>query len=272
MPEIVIIPPGENLSLSPIASAFAHGFGLFETMRLAGGELYFWEDHWARLSSSATSLGLELPRKGGVVAALRELVVSADLNEAILKLSLVWEGEGSLLYVYSRPAMAALNERVLRLDASCPIFERSTLAGHKTQSYMENMYLLQRARSQGYGDLIRVDSRGNLAETTTANLFFLKEGMLHTPSLDTGILPGVTRGVLLRSCGLPIEEGLYAPEQLLQADSVLVCNATSGIQSVDRIEGFPGGETGSFKVNSPDLDCILAAYRDSAAASAVKLR
>jgi branched-subunit amino acid aminotransferase/4-amino-4-deoxychorismate lyase len=271
MSELVMIPPGEKLSHLPTDSAFAHGFGLFETMRLADGKLLFWEDHWTRLSNSATCFGFKFPEKDQVVAALRELVEGADFREAALKLSLVREGSGSRLYVYSRPLMAVTDKYTLRLDPSCPIFERSTLAGHKTHSYMENIYLLQRAHSMGYDDLIRVDSRGNLAETTTANLFFLQGDRLHTPALQTGILPGVTRKVLLRSCGLPVEEGLYPPERLLQAGAVFVSNATTGIRVADRIEGFAGGETRSFDVNLPILDAIKASYRHSVEADAVTL-
>lgn len=256
MPDIVIIPAGEGTPLSPTSSGFAHGFGLFETMRYAEGRLYFWKDHWTRLVKSAKQFALVLPKEEGVLAALRQHVVDSGLAEATLKLSLLKGDSGSQLYVYSRPTMTVPPGRKLLLDTTCPIFPRSMLAGHKTHNYMESMYLLSLARAQGYYDTVRLDSGGNLAETTTANLFFVKDGRIHTPSLDTGVLPGVTRAALLRASELEIEEGHYPPQALQAAEAVFVTNATAGVQRIEQIVGFSDGAQADFAQASDTLSSI----------------
>jgi branched-subunit amino acid aminotransferase/4-amino-4-deoxychorismate lyase len=238
MSDIVIIYPGQRVSLAPTASAFAHGFGLFETMRYAEGRLYFWQDHWARLARSAKHFSLVLPEQSEVQAALRELVASSKLEAGTLKLSLLKEGTNSRLYVYARPPLPAPEGRCLRFDPSCPICPSSILSGHKTHNYMEVMHLLSLARAQGYFDVLRTDLAGNLAETTTSNLFFVKDGRVHTPALDVGILPGVIRAALVGARELEVEEGTFAPEALLGAEVVFVSNATCGLQVVERIDGL----------------------------------
>lgn len=260
MPDIVLIRPGETTPVDPTASGFAHGFGLFETMRYADGCLYFWDDHWARLAKSAEHFALALPEKEAVLAALRELVEPSATEAATLKLSLLKSGSGSRLYVYARPPIPASESRRLLLDTNCPIFPRSLLAGHKTHNYMEAMHLLATARAQGFYDCLRVNADGFLAETTTANLFIVKDGRLHTPALETGILPGVTRAALLRAPELEVEEGIYPPEVLLEAEAVFVTNATTGLQPIDRVEGFPQGKSADFSIDSTIFEAIKAAF------------
>ena len=260
MSDIVIIPLGESTPMLPTSPAFAHGFGVFETLRFADGRIHFWCDHWGRLCKSAKYFALLPPKEDSVLAALREYVTESGLEEATLKLSLMRESESSRLYVYSRPPIPSPDNRRLRIERSYPLFARSALAGHKTHNYMEAMHLLSLARAQGDYDLVRVDSAGFLAETTGANLFFVKEGRIHTPSLETGILPGVTRAALLRCQDLAVVEGRYLPEALLEAEAVFVTNATKGVLPIERIEGFIGQQSADFRTDAPVWSRIESAY------------
>ena len=103
---------------------------------------------------------------------------------------------------------------------------------------------------------MRIDINGNLAETATSNLFFLKDGRLYTPALDTGILPGVIRAVLLRDCDLQIEEGFFVQEEIREAEAVFVTNATSGLKIIERIDGFSAGQSAQYSVASEPLSAI----------------
>jgi branched-subunit amino acid aminotransferase/4-amino-4-deoxychorismate lyase len=225
-------------------------------MRYVDGRLFFWKDHWARLVKSAQHFALALPKEDAVLAALREFVARAKLTEGTLKLSLLKNTEGSCLYVYSRPPISAPDSRTLLLDTANPIYPRSLLVGHKTHNYMEVMHLLSLARAQSYYDCLRLDTNGHLAETATSNLFFFKDGRLHTPALDTGILPGVTRAALLRDRDLQIVEGHFAPETLHDAEAVFVTNATSGLKIIERVDGFSAGQSSQYSVSSEALSAV----------------
>ena len=272
MPDIVLVTDGETVPLASTASGFAHGFGLFETMRYVEGRLFFWKDHWARLAKSAQHFALALPKEDAVLAALSRFVAQTKLTEGALKLSLLKDIEGSCLYVYSRPPIPSPASNTLILNTASPICPRSLIAGHKTHNYMEVMHLLSLARAQSYYDCLRLDTNGHLSETATSNLFFLKDGQLHTPALDTGILPGVTRAALLRDRDLQIVEGHFVPEALHEAESVFVTNATSGLKIIERIDGFSAGQSSQYSVTSEALSAahsVLASAQESRALSLV---
>lgn len=241
MSEIVILKPSDEASLDPTRSGFAHGFGLFETMKLSAGRLCFWEAHWQRLCQSARAFGMALPFEAdALLAALRSLVEETGLREGTVKVSLLKNGADSRLFVYARPTAPRPESVRLQLHLDSPINERSPLAGHKTHNYMENMLLLEAARSGGYSDALRVNTAGALAETTVGNLFFIEGGQLHTPTLAAGILPGVIRAEVLgaaRALSLQVEEGVYQPERLQRAEAVFLTNSTCGILPVDVVEG-----------------------------------
>ena len=272
MSDIVLVPNGETIPLVPTASGFAHGFGLFETMRYEDGRLFFWKDHWARLAKSAKHFALALPKEDAVLAALRGFVARAKLPVGTLKLSLLKDAEGSCLYVYSRPPISLPDSNALIFNTANPIHPRSLLAGHKTHNYMEVMCLLSYARAQAYYDCLRLDTNGHLAETATSNLFFLKDGRLHTPALDTGILPGITRAVLLRDPDLQIAEGHFVPETLHEVEAVFVTNATSGLKIIERIDGFSAGQSAQYSAASEALSAVQSALlraQDSCALSLI---
>lgn len=241
MAEIQVVHPGQIVRLDPNRSGFAHGFGVFETIKLSAGRLCFWGAHWQRLSESAQAFDLALPFEAdALLAALRSLVEETDLREGTVKISLLKDGADSRLFVYARPTTPRPESVRLRLDLDSPINERSPLAGHKTHNYMENMLLLEAARSAGYSDALRVNTAGVLAEATVGNLFFIESGQLHTPALATGILPGVIRGEVLalaRALSLQVEEGAYPPERLQRAEAVFMTNSSVGILPVDVVEG-----------------------------------
>jgi len=271
MSDIIIIPSGKSVPLSPTDSAFAHGFGIFETMHYAGGQIDFWHYHWARISKSAKYFALHLPNEDKVLTALRTLVHDSALDQGILKLSLMKESVGSQLYVYCREQIVAPINRRIRLDRSCPIFARSALVGHKTHNYMEAIHLLSHARCRGDYDILRVDSNGCLAETTSANFFFIKGGIIHTPALETGILPGVTRTALLSEQDLGIKSGLYPPETLHDAEAAFVTNAVNGVQFIEQLIGLSNQENVFFKTDIPTISTIKSIFASIRADHAKKL-
>ncbi|MGB0273213.1 MAG: aminotransferase class IV [Opitutales bacterium] len=241
MSEIVILPAGDKAELVPTASSFAYGYGLFETLRFDAGRLLHWEAHWARLCASARALGICCDySEAAVLAALRELVHTEGIERGTLKLSLC----DTQLFVYARPKFAVPAGPVrVKVELNHPLNERSPLAGHKTHNYAENRYLLETARRAGYYDVLRTNTAGVLAETAVANFFFIRDGILCTPELATGALPGVVRQVLLqqaRHANIEIQEGRFGLEVLAEIDAAFMTNASLGLLPVDSIEGVDG--------------------------------
>jgi len=231
MSSIKIVLPGESLAVNPKSSGFAHGFGLFETIRLRAGRIELWAEHWQRLTRSARQLGIACPfEKEEALEALRTLAGKLP-PEAILKLSLLKAGKSSQLVVYSRPVQVPPEDIGLLVDGPCRIDEASPLTGHKTHNYLENLLVLESARERACFDALRLNSKGEVAEGAISNIFFVRNGTLHTPCPETGLLPGVIRGKLIEI--LKVEQGSHAPSELMSAEAVFLTNASIGLQPVD---------------------------------------
>ena len=232
---------GDVACLDPTQSGFAHGFGIFETIKFSQGQLCFWSQHWERFATSASALDLPLPHEADqVLAVIGELLKTEGLRDGIVKVSLMAAGTGSGCYVYTRPAPQPSATATARLLCSqqSPLNENGLLVGHKTHNYMENILLLRSAKDAGCSDVVRVNTAGEVAETAVGNLFFIQEDTLYTPSLATGVLPGVVRAIVLELAGvlkMPIVEGAFFTDVLQSADAIFLTNSLVGIQPVDTL-------------------------------------
>ncbi len=263
MSAIIKIATGGSLELEPGDGAFAYGEGLFETIKLRAGGLCFWRGHWARLAASAEALGFVLPKEEAVLEALREWLAAEGRESGIVKLSLVRQGEGCVLYIYGRREADPVAGQVrLQLEKETRLNPYSLLAGHKSHNYMEAMTLWRRARAAGFYDCLRLNATGHLAEACVANLFFLKAGVVHTPALASGILPGVIRAEVLRLAAeenLETREGDYVPGDLADAEAVFLTNSVAGIVPVELVEAvFESGGLEQGQVDSLRARLALA--------------
>lgn len=240
MSKIIVIKSGAHVHLDPVHSGFAHGFGVFETIKLSAGRLEFWKAHYERFLRSAKAFNLHFDQsEEAVLEAIRELVQAEGLQDGIVKLSLLHEAADSCCYVYTRSMEPPDAHVKLHLNPQALLNEHSLLAGHKTHNYMEAMQLKKVAVGSGFFDVVRLNTAGYLAETAVANLFFVKDGNLRTPALSTGILPGVIRAEVMKIAekhSISIEEGHYPIEDLKAADAVFLTNSSVGILPVSSVD------------------------------------
>ena len=190
---------GQSISIDPLSPSFAHGVGLFETMRLKARQLFFFQRHWLRIQQSAQQLGYELTCDSqAVIDTIGTLVDADQLEDACVKLALIEDVDGGTqLLVYARPSTRVPESIALLYDADYPINAHARLAGHKTHNYMEHRLVHARARELGYYDQIRINTQGVVSETTVGNLFLVHGESLSTAAEETGLLPGVARATIL---------------------------------------------------------------------------
>lgn len=240
MPNITIIQSGEAATLDPTGSGFAHGYGVFETIKFADGQLCFWKAHWARLCYSAEALGLAHSCNIEVMQeALSELISKDSIRNGTIKISLLQDGSETRFFVYARPTTQYPDSVRIQLDKKHPLNTQSALAGHKTHNYMESMFLLKSCRTSGCFDALRLNTFGFLAETTISNFFFIKGNQLYTPALHTGILPGVIREEIIKltkALSINLKTGDIAPEELEGAEAYFMTNSSVGILPVEQID------------------------------------
>lgn len=225
------------------------GLGLFETMAAIDGKVLFADRHLARLSESGARLGwaIEMPELRQVARELLERE-SLSVGRARLRL-IVTAGSGphnDLTPGADRSVwLAAFPGSEIPLSVTAclspwPRNERSPLAGMKTACYAENLIALDDARKRGFEEAIFLNTSGQLCESATANLFLIKDGVLRTPSQDSGCLPGIGREVL---CELAVDHGFTLEEKPLRlddlqsADEIFLSSATRGPFAVSRMDG-----------------------------------
>jgi branched-chain amino acid aminotransferase len=112
---------------------------------------------------------------------------------------------------------------------------RRALSGVKSTSYLDYQLAWQRATRSGFDDAVLCNGNGALCECTRANIFWVRDGRLHTPSLDSGCLPGIARELVLHWAtedGVAIKEGIFSPHELAGADEAFLTSATQGPRAV----------------------------------------
>jgi 4-amino-4-deoxychorismate lyase len=233
--------------------AFLRGRAAFETVRVYGGRPFRLDDHLARLVDSARRLRLPPVE----VDALRELVETA-LAEAALPDAMVrfyWtpgrESQGRPLGIVLvrdlPPDLEQLRARGLRL-ISVPVGLEmpGLLGGVKSTSYALNMVAVDEARHRGADDAVFLGTGGVVLEGPTSNMWWRRGRTLFMPSLELGILAGVTRAVLAKLApdfGYDVREGVFTLDELVSAEEAFTTSSVREVMPVADLdgEGFDAG-------------------------------
>lgn len=232
----------EAAAISPLDRGFTLGDGLFETVRVASGTVLRVEAHLARLAAGARVLGLPLPALD-LADALAATAAANALTDGALRLTLT-RGVGprgvlppaapvptlvitaAPLPPPAAPARLVIVERTRRN-------EFSPLAQVKSLNYLDNILARQEAAARGADDGVLLNTRGEVAETSIANLFAVLDGALVTPPLAAGVLPGIMRAAVLAQGAA---ERPLTVADLARAEEIVLTSAL-GIRSVAALEG-----------------------------------
>ena len=220
---------------------FKHfGEGLFETLKWEKGEFQTpIEYHYERLSQGAEFFQIPYPPFGEFKNFLEKLIgeyknLSEPLYVKVLLLSL---GEGYFagraksyrLEGVVKPYTPPKGELVLTISP----FKRHSanpLWRFKTTNFLFNIAVKREAASRGYYDALILNEKGHITETSSANFYCLKGGLLLTPPLEDGLLPGIKRRLLLES-GKAIERSLTL-EDLTRCEKFFISNSLLGLREV----------------------------------------
>src|SRR5215211_5332644 len=245
---------GDRPALDPLDLALVRGEAVFEALRTYGGRPFRLEAHLERLAASARAIELTLP--GGLEDLAARAIDAAGGGDLVLRLICTrgreGPGGGPVAFAICTDIPASFEEErrrglrlVLLTTATDPLLRAAApwlLAGVKTISYATNMAAQRMARSRGADDAILVGLGGELLEAPTATLWWRAGRTLHTPSLDLGILAGITRAVLLDlapTLGLKVLEGVFTAEDLAVADEAFLSSSTRELMPVVEVDGAP---------------------------------
>ena len=259
-----VVDPAEPV-LRADDEALLRGRGAFETIRVYGGRPFRLEAHLDRLAGSAERIGLPPVDRTELERLARAALAAADAADAVLRL--FWTPTPTALALVAELAghyeeLRARGQKLVSLRgirAEEPWF----LPGVKSTSYAVNMAAEAEAQRRGADDAVFVDGDGIVLEGPTTNVWWRRGKTLFTPSLELGILAGITRAVVLElagDLGYAVEEGQFALTDLAAADEAFT---SSSVREVMPVTALDGAELG----RGPAADALQAALRRAAGAA-----
>jgi len=220
---------------------FLLGDGLFETVLFRAGQPVLWEAHVARLCRGCATIGLPPPDAERLLAEARRVLADRGLEDARAAVRLTWTaGSGGRGLGRPEPltprliAAAAVSARpegpatvmvsAIRRNPGSPS------ARLKSLNYLDNVLARREAAAAGADEALLLDTAGHVACATAANLFWITDGRLYTPSLSCGVLDGIMRAQVIAAA--PVEEVRAKLDIVLKAEAAFLTSSLIGLRTV----------------------------------------
>lgn len=252
--------PSEQALISVHDAGLLHGVGLFETMRSYRGTVFRLEDHLDRLFGSAGALGIDFGYDRDTVrTAIAELLSANKLTDSRVRLTIT-QGDirradansdkpnGTL--IVTATAIQPYPDEYYKngMMAIVSSYKQNPLeptAGHKTLGYLPRLLALKEAQQKQAGEALWFTTTNRLAEGCISNVFIVQNGILLSPPLDTPVLDGITRRVVLALAeqnGIPHRQQPIVIGELLAAEEVFLTNSIMELMPICRIERHAVGK------------------------------
>jgi branched-chain amino acid aminotransferase len=261
----------EDRAVVPVNDrGFLLGDGLFETTRVVNGRPFRFAQHLERMTRGADFLKMKpsfAPKE--LEKFSEQLIAENKMSDAILRITLT-RGPGERGYAFSGESKPTV---VMTLHAAPPL-ESSTewklvtssfhipaadpLSSFKTTSKILHVMARAEAAEKGADEALLINTNGEVAETASGNLFWIYDETICTVPTGRGVLPGITRAVVLEICqtlGLQVNKRVIKPEALRNSEGIFVTQSALGIVPVVAFDGEPVAP-------SPLVDQIACAYNE----------
>ena len=218
-------------------------------------------EHLERMRSSAERLKIiPVYTNAEISESIAKLLEKNSVQDAYIRITLSRGEGGSALQMsdglrstilIQAKSFTPYDEQLYKEGMSLAVsgHRRSTtnpIYSHKTTNLLTSILLKEEAGGKSAHDSIVLNTDGYVAECIVSNIFMVSKGNVITPSLDTNILPGITRKTVLDICqnsGIPAREERFKVEALIKAEEVFITNSLMEIMPVSRIDDYQIGKT-----------------------------
>ncbi len=239
-------------------SVFDHGFlygdGIYETLRVYNGIVYMIDEHIERLQRSASMISLRIPMTTEMIKeAIYRTIKANRLGDAVVRIS-ISRGKGAIgldpelcleptfviiAYPFKGHPMVNYQRGVkVAIVKTRRNFKDAIDPRIKSLNFLNNILAKIEAKKSGAYEAIMLNYRGYIAEGTISNIFFVKDSTLCTPTVDVGILDGITRRLIIEIAienGIEVNEGRFRPGDLYTADEVFLSSTTMELMPVTKV-------------------------------------
>ncbi|WP_420333515.1 branched-chain amino acid aminotransferase [Roseibium sp.] len=255
--------PWSDAKLHILSHGLHYGSSVFEGERAYGGRIFKSEEHTERLLESARTLGFEIPWTAEQINEAKEATLARmKLTDAYIR-PVAWRGSEMMgisaqnntihlaIAAWEWPSYFKPEERLKGIRLDMAQYRRPDPATAPFKAKAAGLYMIctvskHAAEAKGYTDALMLDWRGQVAECTGANVFFIKDGKIHTPVPDC-FLDGITRRTVIdlaRARGLEVVERVIMPEEIPGFEQCFVTGTAAEVTPVSEIAGttFEVGE------------------------------
>jgi len=258
----------EDAKISVYDHGLLYGDGVFEGMRVYGGKVFRLPEHLERLWNSAKAIWLEIPMTPEALAqAVNETVQVNGIEDGYVRL-VVTRGAGTLGLdpnKCSDPQVIVIADTITLYpreyyEKGLHIVTVSTIRNHpaalspriKSLNYLNNILAKIEGLQAGCVEALMLNQKGEVSECTGDNIFLVRKGELLTPSVEAGILEGITRSVVLelaREMKIPVRETPLTKHDVYIADECFLTGSAAEIVPVIKVDsrkigdGLPGPVT-----------------------------
>jgi len=235
--------------VAPVSSAMLYGRGVFTTLAIYNSQPFLWTKHWQRLATHAKRLDIDHTgcTEKNVGEALHKLIAVNQVREGRARVILlarsgrdIWKTKSPGAKKTDLLIMTGESQKLAPTGMSLAVspFRTNTfspLTGIKSLNYLEHVLSWEEAQSRDFDEAVVLNERGEIVSATTANLFWAKNGTLHTPTLSTGALAGITRECVIELANqhfIPLLEGIYEMQDLTDADEIFLTSSSLGVAPV----------------------------------------
>ena len=239
--------------VAPVSSAMLYGRGAFTTLAIYNSQPFLWSKHWNRLAAHAKKLDIDYTgcTEKNVGDALHKLIAVNQVKDGRARVILLAR-HGRDMWKAKLPGAKKTDLLIMTGDAHkisqtgfslavspFRVNTLSPLAGIKSLNYLDHVLSWEEAQSRDFDEAVVLNERGEIASATMANLFWAKNGTLHTPMLSTGALAGITRECVIEIANkhfIPLLEGIYEMTDLTDADEIFLTSSGLGIAPVSTFD------------------------------------
>jgi len=222
------------------ADGWPIGDGVFETIRTEGGKVYELARHMRRAGTAAKRFEIKLPSEDLIRESISALLISEP------------QDLGRLRLLFSKGRFVAVHQSYGEITEPAKLKiadndEQISSISFKTFPYSHRTSLLEKAKSEGFDEIICINSTGDVTEGAVSNFLFHIDGEWVTTPLSAGVLPGVQRAIVIERCGVSVKS--LTRSDLSKVTSVIVISSLKialPAITIDNRDLTIDGQVGSF--------------------------
>lgn len=246
--------PWKDAKLHVLSHGLHYGSAVFEGERAYNGKIFKSTEHSERFHKSAEYLDFTIPYSVAELDAAKQLVIDKNGTPNCYVRPVAWRGSEMMavaaqhatinvaIATWEWPSMFDIETKMKGIRLDVADYRRPDPATAPCHSKAAGLYMIctiskHRAERKGYADAMMLDWQGRVAECTGANIFFVKDGVIHTPIADC-FLDGITRRTVIdlaRAGGLEVVERRIMPDELANFEECFICGTAAEVTPVSEI-------------------------------------